>query len=108
VGETIVWKWRQALGVERFNEGSALLRETLNRELGEGLCGVPQSEEHVRRRVATRKAKGVRPPQRWKNTGWKPEHLALLGKVPDDEIAELTGRSHHAVRLRRERLNLPN
>jgi hypothetical protein len=62
----------------------------------------------LRRRVATRKAKGIKPPQRWAKTGWKPEQLALLGNIPDDEVAARTGRSHDAVRIRRQKLGLPN
>ena len=37
IAEGTVWRWRQALGVERLNEGSARLRRRLNQEIGAAL-----------------------------------------------------------------------
>jgi hypothetical protein len=39
VGECTVWRWRQAFGVARLNEGSTLLRRKLNQEIGDSLRG---------------------------------------------------------------------
>ncbi len=38
---------------------------------------------------------------------WTGQQLALLGKMPDDEVARLTGRTVEAVRIRRTRLGIP-
>jgi hypothetical protein len=40
-----------------------------------------------RKRLLTRKAFGARPGNRWGEDGWKQEELALLGALPDDEVA---------------------
>ncbi|HKA56666.1 MAG TPA: hypothetical protein VKJ47_23725, partial [Candidatus Binatia bacterium] len=69
-GATTVCNWRKALGVERFTEGSARLRQALNAELGAGLKGKRQPQEQVRRRVATKRQRGtLYIPQRWAETG---------------------------------------
>jgi hypothetical protein len=39
---------------------------------------------------------------------WTAEQLALLGTLPDAEVAGRTGRTPNAVRLMRERLGIPN
>jgi hypothetical protein len=38
---------------------------------------------------------------------WPAEHVALLGMLPDDEVARLTGRTENAVRVKRTKLRLP-
>ena len=45
---------------------------------------------------------------RAENPAWSSVDLALLGTMPDDELALLTGKTHNAVRLRREKLGIPN
>jgi hypothetical protein len=103
-----VWCWRKALGVTQWGtEGSRRLHQELSNAGAEKVRGRPQTDDEKRRRAATRKRNGVRPP-RPREDGWEPEHLALLGRRPDEEIAALTGRSHNAVRIRRERLRIPN
>ena len=42
------------------------------------------------------------------NPAWSPVDLALLGTMPDDELATLTGKTHNAVRIKRERAGIPN
>jgi hypothetical protein len=39
---------------------------------------------------------------------WGPAELRLLGRLPDREVAAKVGRSHNAVRIKRERLGVPN
>jgi hypothetical protein len=58
--------------------------------------------------VLTRRVYGVKPPNRWAETGWKPEELALLGTMPDEELARRTGRTANAVRLARNRRGIPS
>jgi hypothetical protein len=38
---------------------------------------------------------------------WTPEELALLGRLPDEEVARWIGRTPNAVRQRRELLGIP-
>ena len=105
--ETAVHNWRKALGVEKFNEGSQQLRKVLNAELTAGRKGKPQSRESVRRSVATRRERGtLRIPNRWAETGWTPEQLALLGTIPDAELAAQIGRSATPVRVKRTQLGI--
>jgi hypothetical protein len=39
---------------------------------------------------------------------WTAKDIALLGKLPDDEVARRTARSAEAVRIKRQRLGIPN
>ena len=39
---------------------------------------------------------------------WTPDDIALLGTLPDTEVARRTGRTVNAVRLKREELGIPN
>jgi hypothetical protein len=55
----VVTRWRKALGVERLNEGSARLRNELNRALGAALKGKPLSPEQVEQRRRTANARSV-------------------------------------------------
>ena len=50
------------------------------------------------------KRRGTRPP--WLNDPWPPEHDALLGTLPDAEVAERTGRTLQAVGDRRRQLGI--
>jgi hypothetical protein len=82
---SVVWRWRNALGVERFNEGSRLLHARAAAETGRKTRGRKQPPEQVRRRVATKRQRGtLYIPRRWAETGWTPEQLARLGTLPDE------------------------
>jgi hypothetical protein len=50
------------------------------------------------------RARGARPPAAGRP--WEPEEDALLGTVPDEEVAERTGRTLNAVKGRRLVLNV--
>jgi hypothetical protein len=108
-GET-VWRWRKAFNIDRWGtEGS----KTLHRELSEAGAritrGRPRPREAVRRTMATRMLQGYRPPpNRWKQTGWNVEQLALLGTAPDEAIASRIGRTAVAVRVMRIRRGIPS
>ena len=39
---------------------------------------------------------------------WSPRELALLGKLPDDEVTARTGPTRNAVRRKQRKLGLPN
>jgi hypothetical protein len=84
------------------------MRNALNAELGAGLKGKKQPREQVRRRMATKRERNtLRIPQRWAQTGWTAGQLALLGTLPDDEVAKRIGGTPGAVRVKRGKLRIP-
>jgi hypothetical protein len=96
-----VASWRKALGVDQCNEGTRQLRS----RIAEQRRGKPFSEETRQKMSATAKAKGTRPP--WLNPAWSPEEDALLGRIPDEEIARRTRRTRQAIYMRRHKLGIP-
>jgi hypothetical protein len=103
--QRVVWCWRTALGVGRLTVGSKRLLQ-LNAEAGaDAQRGVPRpdvaermrrahQQEDIARHIRGRFA-GGRP--------WTPEEDALLGTMPDAELAERLGRSLNSVVVRRNR-----
>jgi hypothetical protein len=107
VSSTTVWSWRRAFGVRQFGtEGSQRLHRQALENAATATRGKKRSRGEIARRVATCKALGYRPPQRWAETGWKAEELALLGRIPDAAVAKRIGRSRDAVRRQRGRLGI--
>jgi hypothetical protein len=105
------WRWRQALGVARLNEGSRLLHAQVVAAAGRKLRGrkVPPEACERRRRTARELNLGqyLRPgalPEKL----WKAAELALLGTLPLEMVARRTGRTPGAVRQKREELGIPN
>jgi hypothetical protein len=105
VNAETVWRWRQALGVPRFNEGSARVRKELNAKTADSLRGkkLPTEQVEQRRRSAlalnlAQYMHRVERPDRW-----TPEELALVGTLPDAEVAARIGRTESAVRTKRAR-----
>ena len=39
---------------------------------------------------------------------WSADQIRLLGTLPDDELAKKIGKTHNAVRIKREKLGIPN
>ena len=66
-----------------------------------GRVGKPQSAE-ARRKMSASQTTRLRPPP----VAWDAGHHALLGEVPDAEVARRTGRSEKAVASRRTRLGI--
>src|SRR5262245_33850281 len=109
VSEGVVWRWRKALGVTRWGTpGSQLLHQEVSERGADAIRGQRPSAETIRKRVQTRRERGYPPPNRWAEDGWKPEEVALLGTLPDDELARQLGRSLASVSLKRRRLKIPN
>jgi hypothetical protein len=46
--------------------------------------------------------------QRWTGKGWTGKEVALLGTVPDEDVAAMTGKSLGAVRSKRRSMGIPN
>jgi hypothetical protein len=108
---TAVWAWRRALGVtRRENEGTARLVQTAAQKGAEAVktldWSAEEREARGRRAVELGLAKnlltGYHGPQ------WTPEDFALLGTIPDEEVARRTGRTAGAVRQKLEELRIPN
>jgi hypothetical protein len=67
VNYSVVWKWRKALGVPRFNEGSGRLQATLNATKAARLKGQRLPPDQVERRRRTALELGLRPVPRYVN-----------------------------------------
>jgi hypothetical protein len=104
----VVWRWRKALGVGRFTEGSLRLCRMAGEAAAEVLRGGPLPPEAVERRRRTAIEmnlgqylqhcpcpNGSRP--------WTDYELALLGTMTDHALASRLSRSVNAVRIMRLR-----
>jgi hypothetical protein len=106
-----VCRWRKALGVTRTdNEGTARLVRAAA-ELGaaevRGQALAPEQIER-RRRTAAELGLGRNLILGYHGPLWTAPEIALLGTLPDAEVARRTGRTTNAVRQMRERLGIPN
>ncbi len=106
-----VRRWRKALGVEgpAGTEGSRRLLQA-NAEKGAAVVRgkpLPPEQVELRRRnaIQNNQAQYLRGTQKG---GWTAGQLAVLGRYPDDRVAVITGRTENAVRIKRERLGIPN
>ena len=104
--------WRRSLGVDRKNNAGTHRLITASAMRGaaamheRGLTPAETAERGERARRLNL-AQNLRR-HRAENPAWSPVDLALLGTMPDDEVARLTGKTHNAVRIRREKLGIPN
>jgi hypothetical protein len=101
----VVWRWRKAFGVTQWGtEGSQRLHQVVSERGASRIRGKKWPRSLVRRRAATRRQQGY---GRWPSKNdWKPEELALLGTMPDDQLAERIGRTANGVRAKRTRLGI--
>ncbi len=74
------------------------------RTIGLARIGTHHTDEARRRMSEAQRARGTRPPAAGRP--WEPEEDALLGTMPDEEVARRTGRTPGAVRCRRVVLNV--
>jgi hypothetical protein len=106
-----VWSWRKALGVSGHGgtEGSRRLHQAACAKGADQVRGKPLSPEQVeqRRRTARALNLGQYLEAARQKRAWPAKHLALLGKLPDAEVADRTGRSANAVRQKRCKLGIP-
>ena len=112
VAACTVQSWRRALGVEgrAGTEGSRRLIKAASEKGAAVIRGRPLTPEQIeqRRRSAIENdlarflTKGYHGP--W----WTRKELALLGKLPDDEVARRVGRTLNAVRVMRYRRGIPS
>jgi hypothetical protein len=110
VCDGVIHRWRRALGVTRTNNGGTQrLIRAASAKGAAVLRGVPLPPEQVerRRRAALENNLVQYIIPGYHGPWWSQDQLALLGKLPDDEVARRTGRSCNAVRVRRDRLGIP-
>ncbi|QEL18868.1 hypothetical protein [Limnoglobus roseus] len=108
VHPTTVWQWRRVFGVEHYGtEGSRLAHLAGSQVGADAMKAKEWTDEERDAKSATAKRIGLRPPGRWADGGWTIEELALLGTMPDKELAARIGRTWCAVRAKRSEKNVP-
>jgi hypothetical protein len=112
VSNSTVELWRAALGVEG-RDGTEGSRRLIQAAAEKGAAAMQAREFTERERRASRwRARKLNLRQYLetarRKSAWPEEHLALLGTMPDDELARRLGKSENAVRLQRERQGIPN
>jgi hypothetical protein len=111
VGPKAVWRWRQALGVSGWTatEGTRRLHRAAAAKGGAGMQarGLTDRERRQRRKRARALDLGRHREAARAERAWPAGHLALLGTMPDDEMAARTGRSENAARVKRTKLGIP-
>jgi hypothetical protein len=111
VGGALVWRWRKALGVGRADpEGSRRLIRAAA-EAGAAAMherGLTDEEVEEQRRRAVELDLGQYLPMGYHGLRWTPQELALLGTIPDEELAAQIGKTLVAVSLKRRRLGIAN
>jgi hypothetical protein len=111
VSGLVIWKWRKALGVGRMdNPGSRRLMLAASMKGADALRGVPLSAKQVeiRRRNARALNLGRHLIPGYHGPWWTQHEVALLGKLPDEEVARRVGRTRDAVRCKRHELGIAN
>jgi hypothetical protein len=106
-----VARWRKALGVDRVNNRGTnrLVRKAAAKGLKAARRrGVTSAERRRQRRRAleldlVRHAQAAPRPN-----AWTAAELALLGTMPDAEVARQTGGTTNGVRIKRQKLEIAN
>jgi hypothetical protein len=107
LSEGVVIRWRKALGVTRTNnEGSQRLIHAASELGAEQFRGRPLTPEQIERgrRTARELNLGRHLRKGYHGRCWTKAEETLLGRVPDEVVAQRTGRSPDAVRQKREAL----
>ena len=97
---TTAWRWRKWLKVEgqATTPGSRGLHAIKCAKGAAGIKAKDWTDEELDAKSATAKRLGLRPGNRWAETGWTAEQLALPGTDTDEAIAPKVGRTRAAVR----------
>jgi hypothetical protein len=111
VAGLVICKWRKALDAQRGNNpGSRRLIRAASAKGADAQRGLPLPADQVeqRRRNAIENNLAQYLKIGYHGPWWTAKDVALLGVLPDEEVARLTGRSRDAVRWKRARLGIPN
>jgi hypothetical protein len=106
-----VERWRRVLGVGRTdNEGTRRLMRAAAEKGGEAARerGLSDEECDERSRRALRLNLAQYLHKGYHGPWWTAKERALLGRLPDDEVAAKVGRTPDAVRSQRQVLGIPN
>jgi hypothetical protein len=107
VSSTTVWNWRKALGVAMWEpEGSRRLHQQTSEAGAAKHRGKRLPPDQVERRRRTALELGLRPPGRTNGRPWTRRELAMLGSMPDEQIAARIDRTATAVRVKRTALGI--
>jgi transcriptional regulator with XRE-family HTH domain len=109
VGKITVSKWRKALNVPVTNEGTRRLHHDWRYEnitpeqaaLGRRISNTPEM------RAKTMRKKKERGNFSKPRKEWTPEMIALLGTMPDRQVAEIIGRQHTEIGVWRRKFGIP-
>jgi hypothetical protein len=103
--ESVAHAWRKALGVDRGDNPGSIRLQRMNAEAGaDVLRDVPLSPERVEQIRQSALASGRHPTGGvGKGRAWTAEELALLGTMPDQELAQQLGRSAKSITVQRLR-----
>jgi hypothetical protein len=114
VSAWVVWTWRKAFGVGRFGtEGSLWLHQNSSRAgaaaLKRHVWTAAERRERRKRALQLRLVRHMKKgyAKRWGEHAWTTEAVALLGTMPDAELAAQLGKTPEAVRCKRSRQGIP-
>jgi len=109
----VVWRWRKAMNVGRADpEGTRQLIRTTAAAGGKAIqergFTDEQCDERSQRARLLNPAQYLSKNRHGRGPPWSREHLELLGRLPDAEVATQIGRTEEAVRVMRGRQGIPN
>jgi hypothetical protein len=111
VSVSVVWCWRREFGVTKINNGGSNRLVRAAAEKGAVVAKTrefTEAERDAKRRIALNNDLQRHLRAAVHEETWTVEEVALLGQLPDAEVARQTGRTTEAVRVKRVRLGLPN
>jgi hypothetical protein len=107
---SVVWRWRKVLGIARNGtEGSRRLIQAAAEKGAGKVRGKDRGPEWAERcRERSKRLNSARHLKAgYHGPWWTPEERALLGTLPDKEIAQRIGKSRDAVRRKRYKMGIP-
>ena len=109
VGTKVVWMWRRAFGVvgRAGTTGSRIAIRGAAVLGADAVKAKVWTRTELRAKSATSKRLGLKPPERWRETGWTTDQIALLGTDHDEAIAKRISRSRSAVTTQRVKRGIP-
>jgi hypothetical protein len=111
VTASVVWCWRRAFQVTKVNNNGSNRLVRAAAEKGASAIQArefTQAEREVKRRLAIDKDLQRHLRAAVREETWTAEEVALLGQLPDAEVARKIRRTVSAVRQKREELGLAN
>ena len=100
--------WRKALGAGRKNNPGSqrLIRAAVAKAVIQSHSPLNAEQVEERRRRRSQKNAEAGNLAVYQRAAWTAEELALLGTMPDAEVAVMLGRTYQGVQVKRERLGI--